>query len=345
MKPIHSLALLGALSVAAQAAVTDPVGFVTHTLNGKGVASQALTITGPTLVNADAYVGTTTGDPGGGTVFALPSGVPTTFGTGDLLEITSGAFAGWWSTVISSTDTSVTVNDTVPAVGGVVDVAVRPHITLLGFLGDNNPGLSEPTSPAEVPTSDQVQFLNPDQSLTSHVYLGDAVGNSIDGQGAGWFTTAFARADDSIILPGTAVLFVIRSSTTDLTFTSTGDVKLTPTDIDVYPGLTLVTQTDAVGASLIDTGFSDDFITATAPSDPFDRLQFLSPVDGSGIQALTSYGVAADGVIGPGLNVFILPSFANSNAVAWAEAVGAIVLRDAGQAAGTITIEGSTVGP
>lgn len=353
MKPIIPFALLGALlAIGANAATTDPVGYITHTVFGTGVSSEALTITGPALVQPDEYVGTTAADPSGLTTLTFASGVPTTFNTGDLLEITSGAEAGWWSTIMSSTDTTVVVNDAVPAVGGNVEVAVRAHNTVLGFLGDNNPGISSPASPGAVPGADKVQFLNPSQSLTSLIFLEDAVGNSVDSMGSGWFTTGFVRSDDKVILPGTAVMFRVFSSATNLTFTSTGSVKLTPTDVDVYvgpgatEGLTFIAQTDAVGATLGETGFVDGFVKASAPTDPFDRLQFLGEPDGGGLQALVSYGAANAGVIDPSEVAFgPLPAFSVATAVAWPEGIGAIVRRDGSQADGTLTLNPSTVAP
>ena len=127
MKPIIPFALLGALLAvgAADAAATDPVGYITHDIAGNVAAlpTGADTYLGPVLTNPVDYAGITTVDPSGLTTLTFASGVPATFDGTCYLEITSGTQEGWWSQIVSSTATTIVIADAVPAVGGNVVLA------------------------------------------------------------------------------------------------------------------------------------------------------------------------------------------------------------------------------
>ncbi len=334
MKPIIPFALLGALLAvgAADAAATDPVGYITHTVAPNGGSGSALTIVGPTLIQPTSFAGASTNNPSSSTTVNFSGGVPALNST-YYLEITSGPSEGWWTTVISSTATSVTTNDALPAglaVGTAVEI--RKHNTVLSFLGQNTPGLAAFGSP----NPDEVQFLNPDQSLTSVIYATTAGGAPADGW---YFTSDFSSADGKVIEPGTGVIIKNNSNST-LTFTSTGEVKTTDTEVDVFPGLTLLAQTAGAGASIDNTGFPTELIQFDGSNSDFDQLQFLAPS-----QALTSYAALAPGVAGPAATMGNLGTGLPAGADAFPEGTGAIIKRDPSKLASPITLQGSVVAP
>lgn len=334
MKPIYPFAFLGALLAvgAVNAATTDPVGYITHTVNTQSGA-ETLTILSPSLVRPDVFAGVSTVSPSGGSTITFASGVPTDLGTAHVLEIPS---TGWWSTVISSTATSITINDPFPAsLPANTAVSVRPHTTISSFLGANAPGLT-PIGGAN--PADEVQILNssqPGQPLSSYVY----VPASVSGAPAdGWFNLAdSSAADDVIIEPGSAILIKCFQGS-NLTFVSTGEVKTTPTQYDVFPGLNLVGTHSAAGSTLNGMEFNNTLIQLTGSNANFDELQILEPS-----QALSQYAAAAPGLLGDNSTVARLSDSSDAGANPFNEGTGAIIKRDAGNPASSITLPPSVV--
>ncbi|MFC7339103.1 hypothetical protein ACFQY0_18060 [Haloferula chungangensis] len=332
MKPLIPFALLGAiLAVGANAATTDPVGYISHTIS---TGSPSLTVLSPTLVQPVEYSSVSTVSPSGGSTITLPAGVPSDFNTGDVLEITDGESEGWWSTVVSSTDTTIVIFDEFPAgLDAATPISVRAHNTIQSFLGDNNPGLA----PFDGATGDEVQILNPDQSLVQIAFVPAAVSGAAED---GWYNlVTLAPEGDRVIEPGSAV--IIKSSTSaELTFQSTGAVKLTDTQVDLFPGLTLVGQVDAVGATLGEMNLATQLNQFDGSNSDFDEFQILNSD-----QSLTQYAALAPGVAGPEAVMANLVTTADATNIIIEGGTGAILKRDASQAASSITVPGSSVAP
>jgi hypothetical protein len=249
-----------------------------------------------------------------------------------VLEIPS---SGWWSTVLSSTATSITVNDALPAgLPNNTAITVRKHNTVQSLFGENAPGIA----PFDGGTGegDEVQFLTPAGVLIAVSYVPASVtGTATDD----WYAVGDnSLANDKIIEPGSAVLLKTASAT-DLTFTSTGTVKTTPTQVDVYPDLTLVSQPDAVGATLGDMNLATQMIPLEDPSVvPNDEIQLLSATG-----VLDGNVALGASVGGPGLGN--LGTSGDASGIVLPGGTGAVYKRDAGQPASVITLPGSTVGP
>jgi hypothetical protein len=245
MKPIIPFALLGALLAvgAADAAVTDPVGYITHTIAGNvsGDPGGADTFISPSLVNTAVFASATTIAPSG-TLATFSGSVPTDLDSTYLVEITDGPDEGWWSKVSSSTATTITTSDTIPATAGTnVKFAVRKLPTLNSFLGENVPALG---------ASDQVLLLDPvTQTVSVVLYVGGEWQN---------FVTE-ANMDNEPILPGTAIA-VRRFAATPLTFVSSGEVKTTDTEVDVLPQDNWLGQPLAVGGTLAQMTFKSQLL-------------------------------------------------------------------------------------
>jgi hypothetical protein len=336
MKPIIPFALLGALLAvgAADAAATDPVGYITHTIAGTGGSGTALTVISPTLIQPTTYAGVSSASPSGLSEVTLPSGVPTDLDSSYVLEIVSGASEGWWSTVISSTATTITVNDAFPAgLPADTQVSVRKHNTIQSFLGENEPGIAA----FDGSSGDEVQILTPAQSIIPIVYVPAAVSGAPEDD---WFNlVSLAPENDRIIEPGSAII-IKTSSSTNLTFTSSGEVKTTKTQVDVFPNLTLIGQVDAVGATLGEMDLATQLVQLTGSNEDFDEFQFLSIG-----QSLTSNVALAPGVAGPNASMADLVSTDSTDNLLFPEGSGAILKRNPANAASVITIPGSTVAP
>ncbi|MES2438582.1 MAG: hypothetical protein V4584_05935 [Verrucomicrobiota bacterium] len=332
----YSLILAAAatsMAFGAETAYTTPVGYITHTINPDAGGGSALTIVSPSLVQPTEFAGVSTDNPSGVATVSFSGGVPTTFNNSDVLEITSGANEGWWSTVVSSTTSTVTVLDNFPAGLAVgTKIAVRKHNTVLSTFGQNAPGLT----PFGVGTPDEIQFFNPNQSLTSVVYATTAQGAPQNGW---YFSNNFSSADSAVIEPATAVL-VKSFQATAKTFQTSGTVKLTDTQVDIFPGLTLVGQPGAAGATIDNSGFPTQIIQFTGSNTNYDQLQFLNPS-----QSLTNYAALAPGVAGPTATMGNLGTGTPAGTDPFLEGTGAIIKRDPSVAASPITIQGSVVAP
>lgn len=338
MKP-YTYALLAVAAACGMAsaqtsATTTPVGYITHTINNAG-GSESLTLIGPSLIQPTEFAGAAAAAPSGKTI-TFAAGVPTGLGTAYVLEISNGAQEGWWSTVTASTATSITVNDDFPAgLAADVKVSVRKHNTIKSFLGSNAPGLVAFDGVAQ---ADEVQILNSSvagQPITALVYVSAAVsGESEDS----WFDLASsANANARVIEPGASVL-IKQFGTTNKTFTSVGEVKLTKTQFDVFPGLNFFGNPVAVGSTLNGLGFNTQLTTFTGVNSDFDEVQVIGS---SG--AITAYA-ALDPTLGLGATMGNLSDASDSGAVVFPEGTGAIIKRDAGKSAGVITVPGTVVG-
>jgi hypothetical protein len=328
------LAAAAACSLAnAETAYTTPVGYITHTINSAG-GGEALTLIGPALIQPSVFSGASTVSPSGGSVATFSGGVPTNLDATYVLEITSGANEGWWSTVTSSTATTITTNDAFP--GGLASgttVSVRKHNTVQSFLGENTPGII----PSDGVEGDEIQFLNPDQSVIPVAYFpAEVTGGDSD-----WYNLATSEvANDMIILPGTAV-YVKTKSNNSLTFASTGEVKTTDTQVDIYPGLNLIAQTAGAGASFNSSGLNAGLIPLNAAGDnvDFDEFQILNAD-----QSVTPHVAADPALLGTqDFTMINLATSEESGSVTFTEGTGAFVKRDASKPASSIVLKGTVI--
>lgn len=274
MKTTYSLILAAAscgLALGAETAYTTPVGYITTPVSGNvsGASSGASTFVSSGLLAPTFYAGASSSSPSGSPTVVLPTGVPLGLDGTYMLEIADGPQQGWFSTVVSSTATSITVLDNFPAsLAANVKVTVRKFATIQSTLGANSLGLD---------ATDEVQLLDASGPvLTTVVYSG------------GWFNFVTEEpADNYIIYPGTAIQ-IIRRGATALSLVQSGEVKTTATQVDVYAGDNWLGQPLATGGTLGPMQFATQ-IEAT------DFLQIVRPDVGAG-QSIDSY-VASGGTM------------------------------------------------
>lgn len=316
-----------------QTAYTTPVGYITHTINTVGGAN-ALTLIGPAFVQPSVFSSASSASSTGLKVVSFAGGVPTNLNATYILEITSGVNEGWWSTVTSSTATTITTNDAFPAnSGAATKVSVRKHNTVQSFLGENTPGLI----PSDGVTGDEIQLLNPDQSLTPIAYFPA----EITGGDADWYDIGTSTiANDTVIYPGTGII-VKTTRNSNLTFVSTGVVKITDTQVDIYPGLNVIAQTAAAGASLNATGLNTGLIPLNAAGDNLnaDELQFFNAD-----QSLTPHSAAVPALLETqGFTMVNIGTSEESGSQSLASGAGALVKRNVSETESTIIMKGSVV--
>jgi hypothetical protein len=213
-------------------------------------------------VNPTTYAGAAVSSPSGGSVITFSGGVPTDLDPTSMLEISNGDQEGWWSAIVSSTATTVTVLDVFPAgLAANVQATVRKFSTIQDVFGNNTPGLAPFSNTLPY---DNIQVLDPvNQSSVAIAY--------VNGQ---WEDLGSeAPAGSLIIYPGTAVKVIHRANTT-LPVVVTGSVKPTKTQVDLFAndnwvgqpnptggtfgsmnlGTQIVPSTDIVSVFLTDTG-------------------------------------------------------------------------------------------
>jgi hypothetical protein len=312
-------------------AYTTPVGYITIGIAANG--SSADTFISASLVQPTEFAGASSASPSGLTTIIFTGGVPTTFNGLNVLEITEGASEGWWSTVVSSTSTSITISDAFPAgLPAATKISVRKHNTLKSFLGNNAPGLID--YDGENP-SDEIQILDAStQQAKSYVWLTPATSETPDGI---WFgLLESADATDAVIEPGSAVL-VRRIGASPLSFVTSGTVKTTDTQVDVYPSFNWVGTQIAAGSTLNGMGFNTQLNVFDGESLDYDEFQFILPS-----QVAVPYAAVDDGI--GGFTMYNLAESEDAAITSFAEGTGAIIVRT-GNPASTLTVPGTVVAP
>jgi uncharacterized protein (TIGR02597 family) len=237
------LASLAALvGVQAQSAVTDPVGYITVTLNPSTSGYSAIS---PTLVNKTEFAGVAA------TVSATTiglTGVPLTagaFASGYWLEVTNGAGEGAWTNITGNTTSSVTVAESMIAfmTAGTSTIKIRKHVTVSDFFGATNSAGLLPGGDAG--TADEVFFIEPggNPALTTEVFF----------DGAAWTDLNFDPAATKAIEPGQGLL-VQRKTATPKSFVYTGYVKTGKSMTQIATGPNVVSIPSAVGYTLATSG-------------------------------------------------------------------------------------------
>jgi len=330
---ILAAALACGLASAQTTAYTTPVGYISHTI-AAGTSLPSDTYISPSLVQPTEYAGASTVSPSGGKTVTLPSGVPTTFNATYVLEITSGASAGWWSTVVSSTGTTVVVNDNFPAgLPSGVTVSVRLHNTLKTYFGANTPGLVAFDGSG---TNDEVDILDPvSQGVTAVAYVPASISGAAQD---GWFDLATSSsADDYIVEPGSSVK-IKRLGTSSLTFVSTGTVKTTPTQVDIYPNYNWVGTQSAAGNTVNGMSFNTSLV-------PFNGGGTYDEIDFVNADQSTSAFAALDPSLGLGQTVGDLAQGIDAGTKAFSQGTGIIVHRIGTTTSSIITIPATVVAP
>lgn len=216
-------ALLASPRLQAQSAVTDPVGFVSYTVNAN--SDQKI---GVPMTQASVFSGAAATVSGAN---VTSSGIPTLSGRNFVL-VTSGTASGAWEEIASGTSTSLTLAAQIPGFAANDTFAIKPFWTLNTLLPG---GGSVPVSP-DVENPRGLVLLND----LAAVGINPASGASYfytDGSGgllpAGWYANGtFEAANDVVVSPETFIT-VRNLTSSSVTLSFVGSVPTTPSTIEV----------------------------------------------------------------------------------------------------------------
>lgn len=248
MKPIIPFALLCALATStAPGAVTDPVGYVTVTLepgifNLVGVTLHQPVVASGTLESATAS--TVVDDTADFTSLTGPLILELNDGSGVIQEVT-----------VQDATTLTTPEDISSFVTAGVSYSVRQADTIDSIFGSDNSKANLVASPDGSDAGVDKVFVQTATGLQQFYYV-DAPGTF-----EGWFDGA-GPAGDTVInyADGLYVQTVPTSTATD--FQIAGEVKTNPTSSVLQPGFNLVNAVAPAGLTLGNSGLGD-FIEAS----------------------------------------------------------------------------------
>ena len=211
---------------------------------------------------------------------------------------------------------------------------MKKHSTLVTFLGFNNPGLLTYNG---VDPWDEVQILDPvSQVGTPYAFVSaEDWGDSVNYPDGVWINVVTSEpANQTIIEPGTAVA-IKRVGTEDISFISSGTVKTTKTQIDIYPGFNYVGVPKAANGTLGNLNFAPQLHQYDGVNTDYDELQKVNP-DQTG----TPFAAVEDD--GPVMWNIVLGDYATNEP--FQEGTG-ILLKRVGHPSSVITLEGTVIAP
>ena len=254
MKNITTFALMSAFaSVAATAAVTDPVGYVTHT-----VTSGVFNLVGPTVHQPKA-VASSFDDTSGGTALVDSTtdfDAVLTAGTTYVLQITSGAASGLVQEVTSWSGNTINTPQDLTTLGLLDDDAyqVRKASTLSDLFGAaNEAGLQE----GDITTADVIWVPTGSGAFAKFYYSPAVV---FPPAAAGWKTSGGADAANQPIVY-TDSIFIERRGAGPLDIVLTGEVELNDTALYLENGVfNYVSNVFPVGSTLGNSGLENSVL-------------------------------------------------------------------------------------
>jgi len=324
MKTLIPFTLAAALAASgfthAQTAFSNSSGYITVPIAGNvaGSSAGAGTFVSAPLANLSLFAGSATASPSGGQVISFNGGVPLNLSGASMLEITNGASEGWWTTVASSTATSVTITDSFPAgLAANVAVAVRKFTTIQDVFGENEAGLID----ASNSPFDEIQILDAASA-------GQPT-KTVVRSGADWFDfVAETVANEDIIYPGTAVK-VIRRGALPLSLVIKGGVRVTKTHADVFPGTNWIGQPNPVGETFGGIQVASQLNPADGANPDF--IDILRP------------NQSADTFVAVGANILNFVTEADANTESLPEGNGFVLKRSSSQVATTVVFPGQVI--
>lgn len=273
LKTISLFATATCLTFSSLTAVeTDPVGYVTFTVNANSDQRLGVPMQRPAVLQATTsnVIGVTVEAPGIGAL------------TGEhFLIVTSGNAQGEWEQVDTATEGEVTLTAEIPGFSAADQFAIRPFWTLSGLFPDGGaiPASSNPLSP------DALVLLNDPNSVGTNLAASDFYFYNDGTQGdPGWFnSSSFDPAGDVIISP--EVSLTIRNNTSsEASIVIAGDVPLVPNAINVVSREggrqdNLIFNPLPVGVTLGNSDLisSGAFEPSSNPLSPSDLLLLFDP--------------------------------------------------------------------
>jgi uncharacterized protein (TIGR02597 family) len=214
---LSGAALLSASSLLAQTATTDPVGYVTVTVNGTGgFGSEAFTYMGVPLHQPSDTAGAITGT-AANTIISATSTWGVDAYAGSYVLITSGTNEGVSSSIISNTATDLTTADDLSSfLAGDETFRIHAYTTIADVFGAaNEAGLGGGTTAGSADTV----LIQSGTGFKTYYYKTGGIG------GTGWRSSASPLTNEA----GTPIAFgtgliVVRKQSADIELTISGSV-------------------------------------------------------------------------------------------------------------------------
>ncbi len=226
---LSGAALLSASSLLAQTATTDPVGYVTVTVNGTGgFGSEAFTYMGVPLHQPSDTAGAITGT-AANTIISATSTWGVDAYAGSYVLITSGTNEGVSSSIISNTATDLTTADDLTSfLAGNETFSIHPYTTIADVFGAaNEAGIDGGSSSGN---ADSILIQSGAGFNTYYFKDAGLIG------GTGWRSSSSPSVDVSATpIPFGTGLIVVRKQSADIELTISGSVfggdAMTPVEI------------------------------------------------------------------------------------------------------------------
>lgn len=296
-------------------ATTDPVGFTTATVKGKGNLSAAYSLIQFAMLKASSFQGAATA--GVSQAIVDFSGTPLTAGAFNksvdgpnfFLEITSGTSEGLVADIDSNTDSSVTVyaeDASAIAAAMPATVTIRAHNKVSEVFGTGGTLVLQGGS--SVNNADLIYFGRGGQ-LAGYYYK--------TGIGAGWKTLNGVAANNIPIYPGESVL-VKRIGASNVSIVNSGSVQTGRALIPVSQGSVTAATSFPVGTTLGTSSLLASGLTGGGSSATADLL-YIPDADGNLVSYFYKTGIGA--------GYKFVAGGANANSVTISEVGGVLITR------------------
>jgi uncharacterized protein (TIGR02597 family) len=320
---LSGAALLASSSVFAASVATDPVGYVTLTVNGTGGAgSSAISVLGAPLENAADASAALTAVAGTTLTSGTSAWTPGAFASTHYVQITSGVNAGISATVTGNTDTTLTTAEDISSLlAGDESFMVRAYTTLADVFGAaNESGIG---SGANAAVADEILVYNGAGFDIYYYQEGAAFG------GDGWRTSVNAFTNQAgAPLPSGLALVVKRKQDADVSVVVTGNVLTTDSFVPVEGGVNWLSGANPIDYTLA-SYFGADGGDLQSGANAAAADEILVPKDGGGFDIYYYQEGAAFG--GDGYRSSI-NAFTNASATVLASVGEGFVLKRKGAA-------------
>lgn len=248
MKNITTFAAFCALSVASQAAVTDPVGYTTEPLVS-GFNIIGINLSNPVSASGafETISGTSLTDDDVDFTASLAAAEPHT------LQITSGTNAGINTSIVSWAGNTIVTGDDISSLITTSDTyEIRKALTVEDAFGAaNEAGLAAGNTNS---TGADLVWVQTDSGF-SKVYYNAVAGSGFGAIGVGWKTTTTGNTDASKTpIYYSDAIFVERVGAGALSLTFSGSVVTNASVVAVLPGFNYVNRILPVSFTLADSG-------------------------------------------------------------------------------------------
>lgn len=329
--PLLSILLSGAVvglstSLYGTTVTTDPVGYVTFTAADSADTKFGLPMEQTALFATSAV--------------SVTSGVVTTSidalsaSSSHYLQFTSGALAGQWFQVSSSTTSSITVSENLQALGAVDgdSFKVVPFWTLSTLFGTDFPVSTDVFSPVAQVILNDVTTVGINKAPVYNYAYHDASSGFV---GAGWFdvNSAFSGSQDDVLLAPNSFITIRNVSGSEFSLIVPGAVPTVQLSIAVVadptaPNDNLVYNPYPVALQLSLSSLTDvvdvstDVFTPTSQVIVYENFTGLNPSP----TANYAYHDASSGFVGAGW-FDVNSAFSGSKDTVTIPAGGAFIIR------------------